>query len=166
MQEACKVARANLEVNPIREITQGKYNCGTIDVYDLKNVDIRRLIYKKASKMGGKASLDYIHKAIDLAMAKKIDATVTCPIHKEAINLAGCPYAGHTEVYAHRTGTKDYAMMLVEGEFRVVHVTTHIALRDIPRLIKKDRILKVIQLGSSSNGRFRHRKSKDCSSRA
>ena len=146
MQVACKVARANLKVNPIREITQGKYSYRTIDVYDLKNVDIRRLIYKKASKMGGKASLDYIHKAIDLAMAKKIDATVTGPIHKEAINLAGCPYAGHTEIYAHRTGTKDYAMMLVEGKFRVVHVTTHAALRDVPRLIKKDRILKVIQL--------------------
>ena len=152
MQEACKVARANLEVNPIREITQGKYDCGTIDVYDLKNVDIRRLIYKKASKMGGKASLDYIYKAIDMAMAKKIDATVTGPIHKEAINLAGCPYAGHTEIYAHRTGTKDYAMMLVEGEFRVVHVTTHIALRDVPRLIKKDRILKVIQLAYRAMG--------------
>lgn len=60
--------------------------------------------------------------------------------------MAGCPYAGHTEIYAHRTGTKDYAMMLVEGKFRVVHVTTHTALRDVPRLIKKDRILKVIQL--------------------
>lgn len=71
MQVACKVARANLKVNPIREITQVKYSYRTIDVYDLKNVDIRRLIYKKASKMGGKVSLDYIYKAIDLAMAKK-----------------------------------------------------------------------------------------------
>jgi len=146
MQEACKIARVNLKVSPVKEVKQGKYKYGTLDVYDLENVDIKKLVYKKVSKMGGKASLDYINKVIDLAMAKKLDATVTGPIHKEAINLAGCPYAGHTEIYAHRTGTKDYAMMLVEGEFRVVHVTTHVALRDVPRLIKKERVLKVIRL--------------------
>jgi len=146
MQEACKIARVDLKVNPVKEVKKSKYNYGTLDIYDLENVDIKRLVYKKATSMGGKASLDYIYKVIDLAMTGKIDATVTGPIHKEAINLAGCAYAGHTETYAHRTGAKDYAMMLVEGEFRVVHVTTHIALRDVPRLIKKERVLKVIKL--------------------
>ena len=96
--------------------------------------------------MGGKSSLDYIYEAIDLAMAKKIDATVTGPIHKEAIRLGGCPYPGHTEVFAHRTQTEDYAMMLVEGKFRVVHVTTHVALKHVSSLIRKDRVLKVIKL--------------------
>jgi len=146
MQEACRIARVRLKVNPIKDVNQGKYTFGTIDVYDLSNVDMDKLVYKKVSKMGGKASLDYIYKVIDLAMAKEIDATVTGPIHKEAINLAGCPYAGHTEIFAHRTGTKDYAMMLVEGGIKVVHVTTHIALRDVPSQIKKERILKVIRL--------------------
>lgn len=146
MQEACKITRVDLKVNPVKEVNQGKYNYGTLDVYDLGNVDIKRLIYKKVSKMGGKVSLDYIYKVIDLAMAKELDATVTGPIHKEAINLAGCLYAGHTEIYAHCTGTKDYAMMLVEGKFRVVHVTTHIALRDVPHLITKDRILNAVKL--------------------
>ena len=150
MQEACKIAKVDLEVNPVKEVKQGKYNYGTLDVYDLENVDIKRLVYKKVSMMGGKASLDYIYKVIELAMAKELDATVTGPIHKEAINLAGCPYAGHTEIYANRAGTKDYAMMLVEGEFRVVHVTTHIALRDVPSLIRKDRVLKVIKLAQGA----------------
>lgn len=146
MEEACRIARGGQKVNPIKEVREGVYNYGTIDVFDLRNVDREKLVYKKVSRMGGKASLDYINTVIDLALEGKIDATVTGPIHKEAINLAGSPHAGHTEIYAERTGTKDYAMMLVEGDFRVVHVTTHIALRDVPQYIRKERILQVIRL--------------------
>lgn len=146
MQEACKIARAALKLNVVADAVQGKYEYGTLDIFDLANVDIEKLVYKKVSKLGGAASLDYIYKVIDLALEKKIDATVTGPIHKEAINLAGCPFAGHTEIFAERTGTKDYAMMLVEGDFRVVHVTTHVPLRAVPELITKDRVLKVIKI--------------------
>ncbi len=150
MEEACRIAKVDLKVNPVKRVNQGRYTWGILDVYDLENVDIEKLVYKKVSKMAGKASLDYIYKAIDLAVKKKIDATVTGPIHKEAINLAGCPYAGHTEIFAACTGTRDYAMMLVEGDFRVVHVTTHIALRDVSSRIKKERVLKVIKLAHSA----------------
>ena len=150
IREACKIARVNLEINPVKDVKEGRYSYGVMDIYDMDNVDIKKLAYKKISKMGGKASLDYINKVIDLAMVKRIDATVTGPIHKEAINLAGCPYAGHTEIYASRTGAKDYAMMLVDGKFRVVHVTTHVALREVPYLIKKDRVLKVIELANQA----------------
>ncbi len=146
MQMACTIARVDLKVNPVKEVKKGRYNYEILDVYDLENVEIKKLVYKKVSRMGGKTSLDYIYKVIDLAMAKEIDATVTGPIHKEAINSAGCPFAGHTEIYAHRTGTQDYAMMLVEEKFRVIHLTTHIALREVPSLIKKDRVLRVIKL--------------------
>ena len=146
MQQACKIAKVDLKINPIKQARKGKYNYGILDVLDLQNVDLNKLVYKKVSKEGGKASLDYIYKVIALAMSKEIDATVTGPIHKEAINLAGCPYVGHTEIYAQRTGTKDYAMMLIEEKFRVVHVTTHVPMRDVSRLIKKERVIKVIKL--------------------
>jgi len=146
VKEVCKIAEVDLKINPVKKAEEGKFKWGILDILDLENVNIEKLIYKKVSKTGGAASLDYIYKAIDLAMAGEIDATVTGPIHKEAINLAGCPYAGHTEIFAHRTRTRDYAMMLVEGDFRVVHVTTHIALKDVSSLIKKERVLKVIKL--------------------
>lgn len=99
--------------------------------------------------MAGKACLDYIYKAIDLAMDKEIQAVVTGSIHKKAINLAGCPYAGHTEILAERTNTRDYAMMLVEGNFRVVHVSTHVSLRQACDLVK-DRVLTVIRLANNA----------------
>ena len=146
MHQASKIARAGLKINSIKEVEQGKYEYGTLDVYDLENVDIERLAYGKVTRMAGKSSLDYIYAAIDLAIAKKIDATVTGPIHKEAIKLGGCPHPGHTEMFARRTQTEDYAMMMVEGKFRVVHVTTHVALKHVPSLIRKERVLKVIKL--------------------
>src|SRR5262249_15003293 len=123
---------------------------GGIDVLDLKNVEMAGLQYKKVAAMTGKASFEYIQKVIELAMAREIDATVTGPIHKEAIHLAGYNYAGHTEIYGALTKTRDYTMMLADGDFRVVHVSTHVSLQEAIRRVKKERVLRVIQLGDEA----------------
>ena len=104
--------------------------------------------YGKVSAMCGKASVEYIEKGIAMAMANQIDAVVTGPIHKESINQAGCPHPGHTEIFGTLTGTKDYAMMLVGGDLRVVHVSTHVSLRQAIERTKKPRILTVIRLAN------------------
>lgn len=129
---------------------EGRYEYGTIDVLDLNNIDIQKLEYKKVAPVTGKASFEYIRKVIELALAGEIDATVTGPIHKEAINCAGFHYAGHTEIYGELTKTKDYAMMLADGDFRVVHVSTHVALQEAIRRVKKPRVLRVIQLADAA----------------
>lgn len=147
MKEAVKIAGVSVNLNRVKNPQEGKYEFGTIDVLDMNNVDMSKVVYKKATVEGGKASFEYIKKVIGLALAREIDATVTGPIHKEAINLAGYHYAGHTEIYADFTNTKDYAMMLADGDFRVVHVSTHVSLRKACDLAKKERILKVINLG-------------------
>jgi len=147
MEQALEIARVkNLKVNPVREVEQAVFEYGTMNVFDLSNVDLTRLVHGKVSQMGGRAAFEAITKVIELAMKGKVDATVTGPIHKEALNLAGYHYSGHTEIYAQLTGTKNYAMMLVHGDFRVVHVTTHISLRKVCDLIKKDRVLNTIRL--------------------
>jgi 4-hydroxythreonine-4-phosphate dehydrogenase len=79
-------------------------------------------------------------------MNGEIDATVTGPLNKEAINLAGHHFSGHTEIYAHFTDTSDYTMMLADNDLRVVHVSTHVSLREACDRVKKDRVLKVIRL--------------------
>ena len=86
--------------------------------------------HKTISADYGRASFEYVKKVIELAMAKEVDATVTGPISKEAINLAGFHYSGHTEIYADFTHTRDYAMMLLHEHFRVIHVSTHVSLRE------------------------------------
>jgi 4-phospho-D-threonate 3-dehydrogenase / 4-phospho-D-erythronate 3-dehydrogenase len=96
--------------------------------------------------MAGGASFEAVKRVIELALAGEVDATVTGPINKKSINEAGHHFAGHTEIYAHYTGTKKYAMLLVEENMRVIHVSTHVSLREACDLVKKDRIIQVIEL--------------------
>lgn len=146
MKDALRIAGVQLELNKVNNPAEGRYELGCMDVLDMHNVDMSKLVHKKVIKENGRACFDYIKKVIELAMAGEIDATVTGPIHKEALNAAGYHYAGHTEIYSDLTNTKDYAMMLADGNFRIVHVSTHVALRRAIELAKKDRILKVIHL--------------------
>lgn len=100
----------------------------------------------KPTAGGGRASYEYIKKAVRLALDKKVDAICTAPISKEALSMAGVPFAGHTEMLASLTKSKDYAMMLVGGPLRVLLVTTHVALADVPALVTKKSVLKKIAL--------------------
>jgi 4-phospho-D-threonate 3-dehydrogenase / 4-phospho-D-erythronate 3-dehydrogenase len=133
-------------VNAIDEVANAKYEFGTIDVLDLKNVDIDTLVFGEISAMCGEAAFQSVKTVIELALAKEVDATVTGPINKKSINLAGHHFAGHTEIYAHFTNTKKYAMLLVEDKMKVIHVSTHVSLRQACDLVKKERILQVTEL--------------------
>lgn len=97
----------------------------------------------------GKAAGDYIKIAIKDAMAKKIDAIVTVPIHKKSFRLGGYgqKYAGHTEMLADLTDTHDYTMMLAYKNLRVLHVTIHVSLREAIDMINKENVYKTIKLG-------------------
>jgi len=150
MKDAIRFSGLDLKTHSVQSPEDGIYRLGTIDILDLRNIDGRSIRYKKVSADTGKASFEYIKKVIDLAMNKKIDATVTGPINKEAINLAGFHYAGHTEIYAEFTHTKDYAMMLLHRNFRVIHVSTHVSLREACDRVKKDRVYRVIRIGSET----------------
>ncbi len=134
------------DVNAVDKVSEAKFELGVVDVFDLKNVKADQLVFGEISAMCGEASFQAVKKVIELALAKEIDATVTGPINKKSINLAGHHFAGHTEIYAHYTGTKKYAMLLVEENMKVIHVSTHVSLRQACDLVKKDRILEVIDL--------------------
>jgi 4-hydroxythreonine-4-phosphate dehydrogenase len=133
-------------INPIKNIKDAAFIYGEPDVYDLENVDMSQLRFGEISAMAGNASFEAVKKVIDLALAGEVDATVTGPINKKSVNEAGHHFAGHTEIYAHFTGTKKYAMLLVEDNMKVIHVSTHVSLRQACDLVKKDRIVQVIEL--------------------
>jgi len=134
------------KVNIVSTVAEAKFESGTIDVYDLKITDISQLEFGKIDAMYGEASFQAVKKAIELAIAGEVDGTVTGPINKKSINEAGHHFAGHTEIYAHYTGTKKYAMLLVEDHINVIHVSTHVSLRQACDLVKKERIIQVIEL--------------------
>lgn len=135
-----------LRIHRIRDAREALFRWGFIDVYDMELVDIRELKRGQVSVMAGNAAFQYVKKVIELAMAHEIDATVTNPLNKEAMNLAGHHFNGHTEIYAHYTGTKTYSMMLAHENLRVVHVSTHVSLREACERVKKDRVLDVIRI--------------------
>ena len=150
MSDAVGITKTGLMINPIYDVKDARFEYGTLDIFDLKLVDMTKLKKGEVSAMAGTAAFRSVEKVIKLAMAKEIDATVTGPLNKEAMNLAGFHFSGHTEIYAHFTGTKNYSMMLACDDFRVVHVSTHVSLRQACDLVKKDRVFQVIKLADSA----------------
>lgn len=152
MEQAVKIVgmEDRIKVHAVREPEEGIYQYGTIDVLDMGIVDMKRLVYGKVSKMGGDAAYRYVEKVIELAMQGKADATVTNALNKEAINLAGHHYSGHTEIYAALTRTSKYTMLLAHHNLRVVHVSTHVSLREACDLVKKSRIVDVIHIANEA----------------
>jgi 4-hydroxythreonine-4-phosphate dehydrogenase len=154
MADALRFTGLKLKLNSIQHVRDALFTHGTMDILDMDNMPIERLRYKEVTADQGKASFDYVAKVIEMAMHKEIDGTVTGPINKAAINAAGHHYAGHTEIYATLTGTRDYSMMLAHGNFRVTHVSTHVSLRQACDLAKKDRVIRVIDLTEAALKNF------------
>jgi len=150
MCQAVEIARAGLRVHPIGSVDKASFQYGVIDVFDLANVDLNEVQLGAVSASAGEAAFASIRKAIELALAGEVDATCTAPINKEALNAAGHHYAGHTEIYADLTNTQDYAMLIIVGDLRIVHVTTHVQLRQACDLVKMKRVLTAIKLARSA----------------
>jgi len=94
----------------------------------------------------GRAAYDYVCAATDDALAGRLRALVTAPLNKTAMQAAGFSYPGHTEILAERSATRDYAMMLVNDELRILLVTIHMPLSDVPAAITPDAELRAIRL--------------------
>ncbi len=141
---------SEIQIHQVSSPKEASYQYGVIDILHTDLIDMEEFQYGKLSPSCGEAAFQCVVKAIDLAMKKEADATVTNALNKEAMNLAGHHFSGHTEVYAHYTGTKDYAMMLVHENLRVVHVSTHVSLRNACDLVRKDRVLKCIQMADEA----------------
>jgi len=146
MRRATRLGRLDLSVRSVASPAESTGDAGIVEVLDLKNIDAATCPPGVLSPECGRAAVEYLYKAIDLAMAHELDGVVTAPLNKEAMVQAGFKYDGHTELFAGRTGTKDYAMLLVVGRMRVIHVSTHTSLRSACDKVKKGRIVTVIRL--------------------
>jgi 4-hydroxythreonine-4-phosphate dehydrogenase len=135
-----------LDIHKIQSVSEALFRPGTVDVYDLDHPGTERITPGEISALAGAVAFDSVVTAIELAKAGSVDATVTGPIHKKSINEAGHHFAGHTEIYAHYTGTRRFAMLLAEENFRVIHVSTHVSLRQACDMVTTERVLEVIQL--------------------
>lgn len=105
----------------------------------------------------GRASYAYLESAIDLAIAGKVDAIVTAPIHKESWARAGVLQPGHTEVLAEQTRAKRHCMMLTSPRITCSLVTAHVGIRDVPGLLNPSAVLDAIELTAEAMRRIRGR---------
>jgi 4-hydroxythreonine-4-phosphate dehydrogenase len=144
-EKALRYCGLDLKVNAVKSVEDARFELGAIDVYDLEYAS-DEIVTGQNSIAAGDAAFRSVVTAIELAMSGMIDGTVTGPINKESIHMAGHEFAGHTEIYAHYTDTKKYGMLLVEDDLRVIHVSTHVSLRKACDLVKKERIGDTIDL--------------------
>ena len=130
----------NTSLNPYRGITDN------LNVLDLDSISDHGAVMHKPLPENGKASVEYILKGLDLAIAGEIDALVTAPISKEAIKLAGFDFAGHTELLKEKTSVENVVMFMVGKGLRVSFVTTHLAVSEISECINQENIFSTIQI--------------------
>ncbi len=115
-------------------------------ILDLGVVTPGRVRAGRVSRAAGEAAYRYLVEAIRLTRDGLLDAIVTAPLNKEALNRAGHRYAGHAEILARETGTRDFRMMLVSGPLRISHVTCHVSLSAALRKVRRQRVRKTIEL--------------------
>jgi 4-hydroxythreonine-4-phosphate dehydrogenase len=94
---------------------------------------------------GGNLAYYAIEKAVRLTEAGRVLGLATAPLNKEALNLAGHHYSGHTDMLAALTGVKGSVMLLAHGNMRVSHLTTHIALEEVPKRLTPERLTEVVE---------------------
>jgi len=141
MKEAVKLTGVSMEVKELSEPFASEV-VDDVEVIDIQSpVSFKR---RTPSADAGRAVVEYIKKAVELALRGEVDAVVTAPISKESLKMAGYPWPGHTEMLAELTGIEDYAMMFVGESLRIMLCTRHIPLRDISEMIDEPIILKTI----------------------
>ena len=111
-----------------------------VKLIDLNNVQVKKFNFGSLNARNGRSCLEYLDTALELLKKNKIDCLVTCPISKEAINLAGFKFSGHTEYLAKRTGSSDLVMMLINDKIKFSLVTRHVRLRDVSRMLTREKL--------------------------
>lgn len=147
IEEAMQMLSMDIQIN---ELNKSVYKNSESVVNLLNRNALASFVTRKPTDANGRACVSYIRKAVDLAINKSVDALVTAPISKESLNMAGFKWHGHTEMLAEFTSTKEYAMMLTGGSLRVMLVTIHEALRNVPDLITKEKVLNTILLAQKA----------------
>src|ERR671910_2112542 len=149
LERAIRLLDLPLVVNEISEPEEAAFEPGAVDVLAVGELP-NDLPFGVLDARAGDAAFRYVQKATSLASAGRVAAIATAPLNKEAMHLAGHKYPGHTEILADLTGTKDYAMMLVTDELKVIHVSTHVSLREAIERARPERELAVIRLAHES----------------
>jgi 4-hydroxythreonine-4-phosphate dehydrogenase len=153
MEKAAKRLKSSIEIRSVADPENAVSSKAGMDLIEIKNTDLARLMIGRPDAAGGQAAAEAIRTAVRLAMERRVAAIVTAPISKEALNAAGYPYPGHTELLAELSGAKEVGMLMVspprskkDPGLRILLATTHLALRNLPHRLTRKRVQSAIRL--------------------
>ena len=150
IERAISLVGLSLKVNHLEDTLAAGRDPATVDVVDSGNLNPEDITVGRISPQCGRAAMEWVTQAGELALAGTVAALATAPLNKEAASLAGYKSVGHMELLQELSGTKTVATMLMAKNLRVVHLTTHRSLRLACDYVKKDRILEFLQLTHDS----------------
>jgi 4-hydroxythreonine-4-phosphate dehydrogenase len=142
------IGQLNLPVTieVIEKIPEEGYLPQKFFLLPVSQLEVDSLRFGKPDTKCGEAMVKYVEEAVKWVKRGKLDAITTCPINKQAINEAGYPFSGHTELLAHLTQSSSVAMMFLGSKWKIVLVTTHLPLKEVSKWITSDRILSTIRM--------------------
>jgi len=146
LSDAIRFCGFDIKLNEINHARDATGQFGIIDLLNLGLISKNNWNYGEITELSGKVSFEYIKLGIEWALSNIVHGVITGPICKESLNKAGFLYNGHTEIFSEFTGTKEYGMLLLGGNLRVIHVTTHVPLKKACELITMDRVYSTIML--------------------
>ncbi len=146
LREAAAIVGARMRIHAVNSTNDVGDDPSCIDVLDLGNVPRGELQRGTISPRSGQAAYEYICRAVELTRRGETDAVVTSAINKASLHAAGHRYDGHTELLAELCGNPSVTMMLVAGNLRVCHVSTHVSLREAIDRVRPERIGAVLRL--------------------
>jgi len=141
MRRAADLVGGPVRIHACRSAGEADLSAGVISVIDLANLPEDVFARGEVDPAAGRAAVEYTERAVEMALAGEIDAVASAPVNKEAVHRAGYDFAGGTELFAHLTNCKKYAMVLILGPIRLFYLTNHVSMREAWRSVKKDVIL-------------------------
>jgi 4-hydroxythreonine-4-phosphate dehydrogenase len=152
LRRALRLTHTAAEVRVIAHADAAEPGPTVVPLVQGTAVNLDPVAVGQVSAAAGEAAYRFLCRAIDETLAGRAAGIVTAPLHKEGLHAAGVPHPGHTEILAERTGTREFGMMLyVRGPqlphgLGVVHVTLHMALRDVFDHLSTSAVLEKIRL--------------------
>jgi 4-hydroxythreonine-4-phosphate dehydrogenase len=146
MKKTIEKVGCQVVLRTVKSAGEAKGQFGTIDLLDLQNLDFNKVVMGQPTAACGKAAVECIAKATELILAGEAQNMTNAPISKEATQLAGMGENHTMELLAKLTGAKEYSIMLVAGNLRVAHVSTHDSVKNACGLVTKERVLSRLKL--------------------
>ncbi|MBI4640439.1 MAG: 4-hydroxythreonine-4-phosphate dehydrogenase PdxA [Candidatus Tectomicrobia bacterium] len=154
LEQAIGVTNLPVKIKPIRHLGEGMFRRGIMNVLEVGHLDSKEFAIGKVSATAGKASMEYVEKALELIEKGEVHVMVNAPLNKQSTKAAGYDARGHLEFLSQRLGIENCATMLVNEPLRVVHLSTNVSLKEACQQVTKKHVFDKLLLTHESFKQF------------